>query len=307
MPMDKPEDLLLSCENKGYNEYDMQSCRMTKLPYGFTQPNSDFTIWPGKTMNKGYLLFVLAMICSAFHVNFLGSPQWGTATSYILYLKVPLLAALYFTLLIMTAVYQWIWGTGFSSMFIGIFMTIVSFVYSWVFIVRESNKTIKEKMTLINHAMEKNKSMEFHWVKNICTFPLVVYIVTIDLNNNYADFLYMLLLILAFLLPFMGLLLETKMLVDKSVESRLPYNFKSEKLAYLLAMLFIAILFFFNFTYGGDFWENVGNTHIDKQHARNAYYTVFVLKMMEIGASAFIYAIDEVQTFYEGAVQEGTS
>ena len=133
--LDDLDNSITHCTSSDRNDYER--CAMSKLPPAFTSHNSYLAIWPGRSMNKPFLLFILCMLNVFFSVAFL--PTLNQSHVDFVKAKGVLLVMTQLTTLILTSFYQYEWGVGYSSIFIGITFTLVAISYTWSYIVREYN------------------------------------------------------------------------------------------------------------------------------------------------------------------------
>lgn len=205
------------------------------------------------------------------------------------------LAIMHLVTLGLVAAFMMEWGTGYSSIFLGLLMFLLSCMYTWGFSHSERPRNgVMAKPTLDN-AFDENKSMQYLLTKQLCTIPLLTYVVVIDMNNNVTDFLVIAIVLLGLILFLGMILLEQRMIVaDKNANS---YNFKTEKLAYLLIVFIASLTFFYILAFCGDFWKYAHSAHASNASASAMFKLFFSILLAESTICLFVYAIDEVQTF----------
>ena len=134
MNLEAPENSVGVCSHE--NPRDFERCAMSKLPYAFTSSRSELSIWPGASMNKPFLLFIICAINLSFCITFFTtiSQKWH---STIAAMKGLLLCFVHVASLAMVGVFQIKWGVSYSSICIGLIFTLLSMMYSWSYMYTE--------------------------------------------------------------------------------------------------------------------------------------------------------------------------
>eukprot|EP00961_Rhodomonas_salina_P250775 3390050-Rhodomonas_salina.4 len=297
------------------SERDVERCKLSKVPTLYTTVNTDSSIWPGKTMNKPFLLFIMCMIHAMFGVTFIGLPKGSAAHRAFALIKAAVIGLHVVTVMALIAVYQWEWGVGYSSIFIGavFFMLAMAYIATYLYWEMGDNRQTNAQKTVLLSAMDLNKSMTFYLTRVLCTMPLLLYIVLMDLNANYPDYIYNVAVFTGIAMTLVMILLEEKMfrakedLTEVDVNARgyeqwgrvmkvQTYNFKSEKIVYILAVVAMLITFLITIAMAGDFYEIAHTQYAAPSESQVAYSLFFFIKLIEITTSVGFYAVDEIQT-----------
>jgi hypothetical protein len=302
MKMRKKSDVCIFYKySQKYSEKKQLQCAMGKLPFAFSDENSKYALFPGQSMNESYMIVLLSMILMQFHLNYVQTRMaWKTI----------LIACINITLLVLTAIYAWLWDCGYGSTFLGIFFIAFSMSKSWGFLYQERHRfkkflgqpTMESTnpdghggwgMSMIEHAFETETSMEFHTMKSMCTFPLMVYIITFKMYAGYIDFYYTSILFTAFLVSYSSFLVESKLLVPYVIR----YNFKFEKIVYSLTFIMLLVTFMYLYTAGADMFNMYAEKTASSDDARTLYITLFSFKVFEFGCNLLVYLMDDFYTY----------
>jgi hypothetical protein len=120
---------------------DFERCAMSKLPRAFTSPRSELSIWPGASMNKPFLLFIICAINLSFCITFTStvSNNWHRVMAAM---KSLLLCSVHIASLAMVGVFKIKWGVSYSSICIGLIFTLLAMLYSWSYMYTECNPIV---------------------------------------------------------------------------------------------------------------------------------------------------------------------
>lgn len=141
--IDEPSNSVSNCTSSDRNEFER--CAMSKLPDGYTTLNSYLSIWPGRSMNKPFLLFILCMIQTFFAVALSGT--YEAQHGLLVKLKAVVLIMLQLSTLIMISFYQYEWGVGYSSIFVGLTFTLIAISYTWSYVHWENSTNSDNQVT----------------------------------------------------------------------------------------------------------------------------------------------------------------
>jgi len=100
------------------------------------------------------------------------------------------------------------------------------------------------------------------------------------------------------LLAYAQILLERRLILhdESNATTYSPANFKTEKVAYLVAGVLFAIVFLFSFT-AETFFAAWQLSTADNANYANVYMTFFVVKCVELGLGFLLYMIDDAMTY----------
>eukprot|EP00961_Rhodomonas_salina_P303325 3941193-Rhodomonas_salina.2 len=294
---------------------ELEFCMLTKVPEISTALNSPGSIWPGKSMDKSFILFMVCINYLMFATTFIGYPKKWDPMGYIPATKAMWLLLVALATMVTLGFYAWDRGTGNSSIFVGLvfFFATMSYCTMYVFWERntlDNNAPIQERSVLWG-SMDNDKAMSLYYTRVLCTTPMLLYVVLIELNPSYGDFLYNVVIWVSVVMFVTMLLLEEKMFRMKrdvmnaqqdygltSVLSVNTYNYKSEKMAYIVVVLFTFATYIVSVSVAGDFYAIAGEEYAASSDARLAYHFLFWIKLVEITFSLIMYTIDEVQTYF---------
>eukprot|EP00961_Rhodomonas_salina_P291003 3931614-Rhodomonas_salina.1 len=309
------DDLLVqSCASFGNSALrDFQRCSMHKLPISFTMTNSQFSLWPGKSMNESYLVFALLMVHVMFAVLHLPLSQ-PMQNASLLCLRAFLLACIQVTSFTCTGVFLWEWGVSFSSAFFGGLMTVAATVYTWMSFHKErSNPSLARlrsapadgadvdtaddpmapPLSSSEFALATDQGYLLHVGRSVMTLPIMTYIILARVAPGELDFAYTIPIVAAILVCYGQWLLEGQVLTHL-YGIHPQFNFKTEKFAYLASCTYFAVVYLLSIA-NETFYPVWDNARTADANSRALYMALLSIKATEFGTSLFLYAVDDVQ------------
>ena len=142
--------------------------------------------------------------------------------------------------------------------------------------------------------------MQYKTIHSLCTLPLVVYIVLVDLNPRYMDYIYNINVVLSIVLVLACLTLENRLFIKlmPAEKGSRPFNFKTEKIIYISTVILTLSIFMICITYAGDFYNIAHTDGAAPVEAQTTFKLLFFCKLIETSVHIIFYILDEYQSFY---------
>jgi Ni/Fe-hydrogenase subunit HybB-like protein len=123
------------------------------------------------------------------------------------------------------------------------------------------------------------------------------------------DITYIAPILVCILVVYAQLLLEKRLLMRKPHDDTDPtatsHNFKTEKLAYLITVTLLSVVFFTSYSNETFHPAWAIAKHRPQSHS-NVYIAFFVIKALEAGTALLLYAADDMQTYSTKAIDQAS-